>query len=384
MIDVDVDYPRALLVGIGVAVAVAIAVAAGTSGTAFGLYNPAWDGTSDLRGVAEDAGASTTVARNASAYAGAPANGTVAVVLAPETGYGPAEADRVRSFVESGGTLLVADDRPAPTNALLSEVGASARLDGRPLRDEQHYYRGPALPVAGDVGEHEYTAGVDALTVNHGTAVVPGDAAPIVNTSAVAYLDSNGNAAPDDGEPIGPFPVVAVERVGAGRVVVVGDPSALINVMLDRPGNRAFAVALFSAHERVLLDVSHAGSLPPAAYALLVLRDSIALQVLVGLAAVGLVGLWAAWPSVRRGRAGRGGGDDRWAEWLPGPLDRASRWLGGTSTRTGQDAPGASPDALAAHLRERHPGWEPDRVERLVSQVARTREGGHGGGDDRE
>ncbi|HKJ59189.1 MAG TPA: DUF4350 domain-containing protein, partial [Halobacteriales archaeon] len=296
----SIDYPRALLAALGLIVGVAVVVAASTSGAAFGLYNPAWDGAADLRGLAEDAGTEPTVVRNASAYGRVPTEGTVALVLAPAEGYGPAEAAGVRAFVEGGGTLVVADDVDGPANALLADVGAEARLDGRRLRDEQHYYRGPALPVADDVGDHAYTQDVDALTLNHGTAVVPGGATPIVRTSGVAYLDGNGNEAPDDDEPIGPFPVATVEAVGDGRVVVVSDPSAFVNAMLDRPGNRAFATALVSSHDRVLLDYSHAGALPPLAAALLSIRGSTLLQELLGGLVVGAVGLWAGWPSIRR------------------------------------------------------------------------------------
>lgn len=358
----SIDYPRALLAALTLTVGVAIVVAASTSGAAFGLYNPAWDGTSALRSVADDAGAETTVARDTSTYAVGPANDSVAVVLAPETHYAADDAGRVRSFVESGGTLVVADDVSPRANALLSDVGADARLDGRRLRDEQHYYRGPALPVAGDVAAHEFTPGVDALTLNHGTAVEANGATPIVNTSGVAYLDGNGNDALDDDEPIGPFPVVTVEAVGDGRVVVVGDPSALVNVMLDRPGNRAFATALFSAHDRVLLDASHAGNLPPGAYALLAVRDLAWLQLLVGLVAVGAVALWARWPSIRDGRG-------RLA-----PVERvATRIQYRASTPQDRDEPGPGAEALAAHLRRRHPEWEPERIERVVDQVVRAR-----------
>ena len=350
-----IDYPRALLAALALTVGVAVVVAASTSGAAFGLYNPAWDGASDLRGLAADAGTDPTVVRNASAYGQVPAAGTVAVVLAPEARYGPAEADGVRAFVEGGGTLVVADDVDGPANALLADVGAEARLDGRRLRDEQHYYRAPALPVAADVADHAYTRDVDALTLNHATAVVPAGATPIVRTSGVAYLDSDGNGALDDGEPVGPFPVATVEPVGEGRVVVVSDPSAFVNAMLERPGNRAFATAVVAAHDRVLLDYSHAGPLPPLSAALLSIRGSPPLQVLVGAIAVGAVGLWARWPSIRRS-----------------PLVRSllGRLPGRTTPSSAVEPPDA--DALAADLRRRRPDWAPERVGRVVERAVRS------------
>jgi len=76
-------------------------------------------------------------------------------------------------------------------NALLSDVGATARLDGALLRDERNYYRSPALPVAQPVEEHPYTSGATDLTLNYGTAVTPNDATTLVRTSEFAYLDTD-------------------------------------------------------------------------------------------------------------------------------------------------------------------------------------------------
>lgn len=340
-----VDYPRAVLGALLLATLLGLVVAASTSTVAFGLYNAAWDGASDLRTIAEAAGADPLIVQNTSAYRTVEPNGTVAVILAPDRRYDTDEATGVRRFVEAGGTLLVAEDYGPHANRLLAAVGARARVDGRPLRDERSYYRSPALPVADDVANHTLAAGVNRITLNHGTAVQPNGATVLVATSGYAYLDGNRNGALDDDETLGRYPVTTVEAVGDGRVVVLGDPSALINVMLDRPGNRAFAARLFDRHDRVLLDYSHTSRIPPLAAAMLVVRRSVAVQLGLGLLAVAVLVV---------------------AERRPGWIERAR-------ARTGRVEPAArslvDPEDVIRSLQRRHPDWDRDRVRRVVTDV---------------
>lgn len=347
----DLVSPRSLLVAFGVVTVVAVVVAASTSTTAFGLYNAAWDGASDLRSSAEDAGATSTVARNTTAYAAQSPNETVAVVLSPDRAYGAGERQRIETFVRNGGTLVVAEDYGTHSNDLLGAVGARARLDGRSLRDERYNYRSPAMPVARNVTDHALVDGVGRLTLNHGTAVVPNGATVLARSSAYAYLDADGDGDLDDAESVEAYPVATVEQVGRGEVVVVGDPSLFINAMLDRSGNRQFAANLFGSHAHVLLDYSHAARLPPLAVALLTVRQSPLLQFLAGTLCTFVVVLVArtdALAALRARLSGSGPGtmSDYGPETAPVEVDD---------------------DDLAAYLRDRHPDWDDERVRRVVS-----------------
>ncbi|PSP49899.1 DUF4350 domain-containing protein, partial [Halobacteriales archaeon QH_7_69_31] len=145
----DVDVPRAVLVGVALVVGVTLVYGGATSVAAFGAFNPSWEGTADLRALAGETGADTEVATNTTAYDGY-GNGTVAVIVAPDEPYEAAEIRHIAAFLDRGGTLLVAD-RNGTADDLLERVGATARLDGAPLRDDRTHYRGPALPVATNV-----------------------------------------------------------------------------------------------------------------------------------------------------------------------------------------------------------------------------------------
>lgn len=353
------EYPQLLLVGFALCVVGALIVAVGTSSASFGVYNAGWDGASQLREEASAVGTDSEIVRNTTRYRTVPAEGTIAVVLSPDQLYGPGSTADLGRFVENGGTVLVADERGAGTNGLLADLGVSARLDGRPLRDERHNYRSPALVTARNVTDHPLTRNVEQLTLNYGTAIDTERAGGadstrptiLVNTSSFAYLDTDEDGEIDDSERLGQYPVATTEPVGEGRVVVVSDPSVFINAMLDRPDNRAFLRTSLSAHDRLLIDYSHTARLPPLVLAVLAIQESSTLQLLFGAGALGTVGLWGYRPAwLRQSIVG-----------LRGLLDRDGR---NVTPETGIEG-----TEIAALLADRHPDWEDDRVRRVTRGV---------------
>ena len=285
----DVDFPRLLLVGLALVMLVSVGVLTSTSSTAFGVYNPAWEGTSSLRQQASAVGADSMVVTNTSEYARADSTSSVAIILSPERPYTPAETADLREFVRSGGTLVVAEDFGTHTNPLLASLGVRTRIDGRPLRDKRQYYRSPDIVVAPNVSDHALTGGVSQLTLNHGTALHPNESRVLVTSSSFAYLDTNRNGSVDSTESLGTYSVVTLEPVGDGRVVIVSDPSVFINAMLDRPGNGQFVRSIFAGHDTVVVDYSHQGRLPPLTAAVVALRQSHVLRAIVGFTTIGAI-----------------------------------------------------------------------------------------------
>lgn len=350
------SYPRVLAGALALAVAITLLWAGVTSTAAFGAYNPSWDGASELRTLPAETGTGSAVVQDVTAYenataaattasatADAPANGTLAIVLSPDEPY--AEPAALRRFVVAGGTLLVAEDFGPHGNDLLSAVGASARVDGRPLRDEHTHGPSPAFPVATNLTDHAYTVGVGALELNHGTAVQPGNASVLTETSPFAYLDADGDGELDDGETLATHPVVTVESVGEGRVVTVGDPSLFLNAMLEERDNRGFARAIVAAHDHVLLDTSHTSDVPAVVAARSALQETAWLQLAIGLGVVAAI-IGSRQLVALAGRVrGRRDGDD--------PLDAAT----------------VDREAAADAIARRNPGWESDRVARVTDTI---------------
>lgn len=346
----DRSYPELVFGLYAVVVILALIAAASTSGAAFGAFTSSWEGTSDLRGEAASSDAELHIVTETDQYDEVPANGSVALVLSPEEGYTAEDRDRLRTFVENGGTLVVANAFGPHGNPLLEGVGATAQFEGDPLRDEQHYYRSPSLPVATNVGDHPYVARSDGITLNQGTAIDPGEATVLVASSEYGYLDHDRNRELDDDETLEPYPVVTAEEVGDGRVIAVSDASVFINAMLERPGNRAFANGLFASHERVLFDTSHRPDVPPTALAVLSLRDSAALQAVLGGGLLLSIALAQYWPSIRKA------------------VDRAR------SRNEAADRTGLSEAEMDRLLRDRYPHWDADRRDVVTTTVTSGRE----------
>ncbi|WP_233738145.1 DUF4350 domain-containing protein [Halocatena pleomorpha] len=349
--------PTVVLGGFTLLIVVSLLFAASTSGATFGIYNDAWDGTSNLRSVTEGTGANPQVAHETTAYSQVNPNDTVGIILSPDETYSTADRVRLQRFIRRGGTLLVAGDYRTQTNHLLSMLGTDARLDGRPIRDERRHYRSPAMPIADNVSNQSLVSNVSALTLNHGTVVSPRGATVLVDTSEYGYLDVNQNQKLDDDETISSMPVATVEQIGAGRVFVVSDPSVLINTMLDRPGNRAFVRAVIGNHGTVVLDYSHTSQIPPLKLAVLIIRESALWQLLVGCGCLSLILLWTQRPS---------GVTQRWNALMARCSDQPPDRVDGQFSSM-------SESAMVSYLQEQHPNWDAVRIQRIVTAYREER-----------
>lgn len=190
----ELTYPRVVLLAVLLVTLTTLAVAVGTSSAAYGSYNYDWDGTSDVRSVAADAGADVDIVRAEAGYRRADADSATAFVLEPTSAYSESESAAVASFLDRGGTVVVAAEGDGEGNRLLAALGVESRFDGRSLRDEQRFYRSPALPIGSPVSETAATSGVSGVTLNHGTVVNASESGTaLVNSSAFSYLDANAN-----------------------------------------------------------------------------------------------------------------------------------------------------------------------------------------------
>jgi hypothetical protein len=146
--------------------------------------------------------------------------GDALLVVYPQGGV--PEGDILR-LLRRGGRVAIADDfgTAAPLFAALHVE----RHDTAPVtRDSLH--SNPELPIARPRAAHALTQGVDGLVTNH-----------------PAFLRGTGEAPVEPAFDFGAPDRAAViaGRVHAGHVVLLSDPSILINNMLEHGGNRVFA-----------------------------------------------------------------------------------------------------------------------------------------------
>ena len=179
--------------------------------------------------------------------------------------YTPAEMERLRQFAAAGNTLLLMDDF-GHGNAVLEYLGLPARLNGGPLLDPLFCYKNPHLPRLTDFSPEVRELGVQAVALNHATVLDNvGPAAVLAWSSPQSFIDASGNGVLDASETSGPFPVVAEYPLEKGRVVIVADPSLIINSMAGQNDNNLFLHYLIEAGgvpENVWLDRSRLPDTP--------------------------------------------------------------------------------------------------------------------------
>ncbi len=349
-----VHWPRVLGVALGVAIVVAMGFFAATSATAFAPYNPSWDGTSEFRSQLEaDATVETAVITDTTGYESRNPNQTVAFVIAPDASYDERDVQRISHFVDSGGTLVVLENFGTSGDQLLFGLGTKARLDGQLLRDERNHERGSTMPIATNVSDHALTSGVEQLSLNYASALEPGNATVLVGTSEYGYL-GNETTDVEDVDTLASHPVATVEAVGEGQVVVVSDPSLVINAMIDEPDNAAFVRSLYNGSDTVLIDASTTEDVPPLIGVGLAIRGSVVLQVLLGGLGVGGVAIGS---SQRARSAVKRALDQR----------KSPAYTAHTAGKTM-----LTPTERARFLRRRYPDWDDERVERVATVLNHT------------
>jgi hypothetical protein len=200
---------------------------------AFDFNDTTWEGTSDLLDAARaKLGRDRVVIAAALEYEKLkPEDGVL--LLAPKTDLLHSE---ISAFLRAGGRLALVDDFGTGSSLLERFQIHRIRAPANP-RDSLRQNRNLAIAVpavqlvAGiEQGRHPVVADVDKLVTNHPTALMHPNLTPVLKIAAV-------------GEPDATLAVTGI-IVNRGRLFAMGDPSALINLMLRYPGNRAFAEGL--------------------------------------------------------------------------------------------------------------------------------------------
>lgn len=156
------------------------------------------------------------------------------VVLHPQT---TPDADSVTAFLAAGGRMALLDDFGA-SGPFLQRFGI--RRVPPPLNPSLRLRQDPDLALAEPVtqivagaerGRHPITARISHVVTNHPQALRHPDLTPVLEIRA-----ESGKTA-----------TIAVTGIiaGKGRLLVIGDPSVFINLMLRYPGNRSLAEGMF-------------------------------------------------------------------------------------------------------------------------------------------
>lgn len=348
----------------------------------FSIFNTDWNGTSsfavstyrtgklvpsfEVRGTGTDLEVVTTRLLDMSLDP----SSTSLVIIGPSKTFSDAEAAYVAAFVGAGGMLLLADDF-GTGNSLLDKMGAGSRFSGLLVMDLA-FDKKPEFSVCFDIAEGPLTTNVTKLLMNYPSSISAGaEAQVIARTSIASWLDKDGDRVQDWGEPKGPFPVLAREDMGDGAIILLSDPSVLINGMRDQLDNGRLADNIVSAmclgRSSVLFDESHRDFFSPVSITTAFAGELHTDVKLVLVASAFVLVLWMSTDLVETslGRVTatvRRTAGSAWARVRGGRVDGPAE----ESKKPVED--------LVRELSEKHPEWRAGIVRYLVREDRRHRE----------
>ncbi len=204
----------------------------GRAAAAFEYRDESWEGTSELLELARTQLGKDRVKLVASLDFGALSAKDGVIILHPT---GRLDYEEFAAFLRAGGRLALIDDHGRGAELLtrfqIHRIAAPMRPK-RALRNNANLAIAvPAVQVVAGIeqGRHPIVANVEAVMTNHPTGLAHPDLTPVLRIEAV-------------GEPDVTIAITGI--INRGRLFAMGDPSALINLMLRYPGNRSFAVGL--------------------------------------------------------------------------------------------------------------------------------------------
>lgn len=198
----------------------------------FDLREPGWEGGKGLVELArQELGEQRVVATHRIDWASlTPSDGLL--ILHPEV---VPDSEEFAAFLRAGGRGAIVDDFGVGDRTLARYQIRRVEAPKRPLFALRS---NPALALAEPVNEvvagrkggvHPVVAEVDRLVTNHPTGLVHPDLSTVLKIRAAGESD---------------VALAVAGQVGKGRLFAMGDPSAVINLMLRYRGNRAFALGL--------------------------------------------------------------------------------------------------------------------------------------------
>lgn len=351
-----------------------------SSTTDFSIFNTDWNGTSSFAvstyraGMfvpsfeVKDTGADLQVVTTRILDMDLDPATTALVIIGPTKTFGDEESSTLGAFVRAGGVVLLADDF-GTGNSLLEKMGSGSRFSGLLVMDLAFDKR-PEFSVCFDIAEDPLTANVTKLLLNYPSSISPAeDAQVIARTSIASWLDRDGDRVQDWGEPRGPFPVLAREEMGEGSVILLSDPSVLINGMRDELDNGRLADNIVSeiclGRTAVLFDESHRDFFSPVGITTSFTGGLDANMKIVLVALAFVLVLWMSTDLVEDALGRVAVTVRRLATAI-----RAKVWRGKKAPET-REVPEKTLDDLARELSEKHPGWKAGVVRYLVREERR-------------
>jgi hypothetical protein len=219
----------------------------------FGEENPFWNGLKTFYSNFE--------ASSIESIDDLPVNSReTALVSIPYLEFTQPDLERVKDYVSQGGTLVLLDDF-GYGNDVLSYLDIDFRFTQYPLLDPLSNGQSEWYPRITDFAPIPVTDNIDSIVLNHAAGLTGGSEDQVIAwSSKFSFFDSDNNSNWDEWERKGPIAVAAALSLDKGYIVLVADPSILINSMEGRDNNHEFIeniTRIQSPDPEIIVDQSH-------------------------------------------------------------------------------------------------------------------------------
>jgi hypothetical protein len=184
-------------------------------------------------------------------------NNTVLLIIAPTSYYTSSDASAALSFVEGGGTLVISDGTGF-ANSLLANMSAGIFITQDRIQDPLYNSKSPSFPIAlvgiSSHAQYPFLANVSALAMNSPSSitVTTTKASVLAYSSPYSYSLNYTNTIGSKG----PFPMIAAEHIGKGKLIVIGTSTFFTNSVWKNADNSELAKNILS-NKTVYIDTSH-------------------------------------------------------------------------------------------------------------------------------
>jgi len=205
----------------------------------FGDSNPYWNGLSILK--------SRLNATSLNSYSSLPfiGQGFVLIIIGPQKPFYAQEIASIEQFLNTGGTLIIADNF-GTGNQLISSLGLDSRFGNQTVYDPVFSLGNPSIIYA-----FSSIKSIKNITLYYSTYLILGSNYKVIaNSSIFSYININNTSVK-----YGPFPIIAYTNYGKGKVVLIATPYIWVNFFIN--GGNLELLDYIIQNETAILDVSH-------------------------------------------------------------------------------------------------------------------------------
>lgn len=193
--------------------------------------------------------------------------GSLLAIIGPNLEFTTNDASMIHTFLEGGGTVLLADNL-GTGNQLLEALGVSVRISGQPLADLYFYTRNPEFPITYAFSPSPFTSNLTAIAFNRPSYLLTTNSSNVTilaSSSPFSFIDLD-QGHPVANETVASYPMIATTNIGKGSLIIIADPNIFTNEMLGLFDNTLLFRNLMHGHSNLTFDVAHLRTAPLTAY----------------------------------------------------------------------------------------------------------------------